>query len=140
VIGKRLSSNRMPQLGELELLLMEALWLAPDSDARTLLEHLPAANRPGLATVQTTLERLHRKELVSRERRRRSFFYSARIARAELMARLIGGVIRELHTGSLDPILSSFVDFADRISPGSLQRLEQLVQQRKQTRKEGSDV
>jgi len=139
MIGKRSSSNRMPQLGELELLLMEALWRTPGSDARSLLDDLPAANRPGLATVQTTLERLHRKALVSRERRVRSYHYSAQIARAELMARLIGGVIRELHTGSLDPVLSSFVDFADRISPGSLQRLEQLVQQRKQARKENSD-
>lgn len=48
-------------------------------------------------------------------------------------------MIRQLHTGSLDPILSSFVDFADRIDGDTLERLDELVQQRRQARLAGDE-
>jgi predicted transcriptional regulator len=123
-------SNALPRLGELELAVMEVLWVVPDCDAQTVRERLPAARRCSLSTVQSTLERLHRKALLSRRRERRAYLYRARLERAELLGRLLGGVIRQLHNGHLDPILSSFVDFADRMDERTLERLDELLQQR----------
>jgi len=123
-------SNALPRLGELELAVLEVLWAAPDSDAQTVRERLPARRRCSLSTVQSTLERLHRKELLSRSRESRAYIYRARLGRAELLGQLLGGVIRRLYDGQLDPILSSFVDFADRIDERTLDRLDELLQQR----------
>jgi len=129
-------SNSLPRLGELELTLLKALWANPDQAAASLQQSLPAANACSLSTVQSTLERLHRKALVQREKRGHAYLYRARLERSELLGRLLGGVIRQLHNGSLEPILSSFVDFADRFDDRTLERLDALVQQRLQRREE----
>lgn len=127
-------SNALPQLGELELALLEALWAKPEQSALRLQESLPRRQQSSLSTVQSTLERLHRKLLVSRLKQGHAYVYCARLGRAELLGKLLGGVIRQLHTGSLDPILSSFVDFADRMDEHTLDRLDELVQERRLAR------
>lgn len=130
-------SNTLPQLGELELAVMQSLWERAQQSASSLHQSLPPARQCSLSTVQSTLERLHRKRLVRREKRGHAYVYYPRLERAELLGQLLGGVIRKLHTGSLDPILSSFVDFADRIDDSTLDRLEELLQQRKRERQDG---
>ena len=127
-------SNALPRLGELELAVMEALWRESGQSAISLQQRLPSVRRSSLSTVQSTLERLHRKSLVSRQKQGHAYVYSARLERAELLGRLLGGVIRQLHTGSLDPILASFVDFAERMDESTLDRLDELVQQRRLAR------
>lgn len=131
-------SNTLPQLGELELALLQALWRRPDQSASNLHQGLPLLRRSSLSTVQSTLERLYRKQLVRRVKSGHAYSYCARLGRGELLGKLLGGVIRQLHTGSLDPILSSFVDFADRIDENTLDRLDELLQRRKQER-QGDD-
>lgn len=123
-------SNTLPQLGELELILLKALWDKSNQSAHNLTQGLPAANSCSLSTVQSTLERLYRKALVQREKQGHAYVYCARLGRSELLGKLLGGVIRQLHTGSLEPILSSFVDFADRFDEKTLEHLDDLVQQR----------
>lgn len=127
-------SNTLPQLGELELTLLQALWAQPEQSALRLQQSLPRSQQCSLSTVQSTLERLHRKLLVRRRKQGHAYVYCARLGRAELLGKLLGGVIRQLHTGSLDPILSSFVDFADRIDEDTLDRLDELVQKRRLSR------
>ena len=127
-------SNTLPQLGELELTLLKALWEAPDQSAHLLRQQLAPLHTCSLSTVQSTLERLHRKSLVQREKRGHAYVYRARLGRPELLGKLLGGVIRQLHTGSLEPILSSFVDFADRFDNETLDQLDALVQQRLEQR------
>ena len=127
-------SNTLPQLGELELTLLNALWESADQSAQILRKRLPASHASSLSTVQSTLERLHRKQLVQREKRGHAYVYRARLGRSELLGKLLGGVIRQLHTGSLEPILSSFVDFADRFDEQTLDQLDALVQQRLEER------
>lgn len=128
-------SNALPQLGELELALMEALWRDPEQSAAGLLQRLPESRRSSLSTIQSTLERLHRKALVQRHKQGHAYIYSAALARPELLGRLLGGVIRQLHTGSLDPILSGFIDFAERMDDSTLDRLDEMLQQRRLDRR-----
>ncbi|MEZ5502463.1 MAG: BlaI/MecI/CopY family transcriptional regulator [Halioglobus sp.] len=129
-------SNALPRLGELELTLLKALWRAPDQSALDLQRGLRAPHACSLSTVQSTLERLHRKSLVQRDKQGHAYLYRARLARGELLGSLLGGVIRQLHDGSLEPILCSFVDFADRFDEHTLERLETLVQQRLEQRED----
>ncbi len=123
--------NTLPQLGELELSVMESLWLSPGQAAKSIHVSLPTQQRSSLSTVQSTLERLYRKGLLERTKQGHAYTYFPKLKRSELLGRLIGGVIRQLHTGSLEPILSSFVDFADRMDDQTLDQLDELIQQRK---------
>lgn len=129
-------SNTLPHLGALELTLLKALWDTPDQSALKLRQRLRASPASSLSTVQSTLERLHRKGLVERDKCSHAYVYRARLGRAELLGKLLGGVIRQLHDGSLEPILSSFVDFADRFDDDTLEQLDALVQQRLERRRD----
>lgn len=137
MVDDRASGNTLPQLGALELRILELLWKSPDQSAKTLHQRLSAHRHLTLSTVQTTLERLHRKQILQRVKQGRSFHYRPVVKRYQLLGRFLGGVINQLHTGDLDPILSSFVEFADKIDIKSLDRLDELIQSRKRLRQSG---
>lgn len=132
MIRKRSSSNMLPNtLGELELGVLEALWQEPHLDAKAVCQRIPAIRQPSLSTVQSTLERLHRKALVSRSKTGHAYTYSARVSRANLLGRLMGDIIHLLHDGKLETILSSFVNVAADLDERSLADLEALIARKK---------
>jgi predicted transcriptional regulator len=82
------------QLGPLEERLLEALWERGHSTVRDLVE----AACPDLAytTVMTTLDRLFKKNLLSREVEGRAFRYAPRFTREELHREVAGEAFRQL--------------------------------------------
>lgn len=133
MIKKRSSSNVMPNtLGELELLVMEALWQQPHQDAKNVCSNIPRNKQPTLNTVQSTLERLYKKGLVDRIKSGHAYSYYASVSRSNLLARLMGDVIHLLHDGRLETILSSFVNVAADLDEKSLVDLEALIARKKQ--------
>lgn len=136
---RRSSHNTLPQLGELELALLELLWQHPGTGAKQLQRFLPSRLSAGLSTVQSTLERLHKKQLVERVKQRHAYRYTPSYNRSELMGRLIGGVIQKLHDGPADTILSSFVSAAATLDNDSLDRLQALIDQHRQKQEQSRD-
>lgn len=134
---RRSSSNTLAgsTLGERELRVMEVLWDNPGLDARGVVARLPG-RAPSLSTVQSTLERLHRKSLASRAKSGSSYRYTAAVSRSGLLARLMGDVIHLLHDGRAETILSSFVNVAASMDDSSLDALEELIARH---REEGDD-
>lgn len=128
MIKKRSSSNMLPNtLGELELGVLEALWQEPQLDAKEICQRIPSIRQPSLSTVQSTLERLHRKGLVARSKNGHAYAYSSSVSRSNLLGRLMGDVIHLLHDGKLETILSSFVNVAADLDDKSLADLEALI-------------
>ncbi|MDX1490679.1 MAG: BlaI/MecI/CopY family transcriptional regulator [Pseudohongiellaceae bacterium] len=142
MIKRRSSSNILPNtLGELELVVLEALWRKPHLDAKTVHESIPKGRRPSLNTVQSTLERLYKKTLVDRVKQGHAYTYFASVSRSNLLGRLMGDVIGLLHDGKLETILSSFVDVAVNLDECSLDELEQLIERKKKSiEEEGGDA
>jgi predicted transcriptional regulator len=133
MIKKRSSSNVLPNtLGELELLVMEALWQQPHQDAKNVCNNIPRARQPSLSTVQSTLERLYKKGLVDRIKTGHAYTYYSSVSRSSLLARLMGDVIHLLHDGRLETILNSFVNVAADLDEKSLNDLEALIAKKKQ--------
>lgn len=116
--------------------MLRLLWEHPEQDVKTIFAALPQGRHLSLNTVQSTLERLFRKQLLQREKRGRAYVYRPALDRGEFLGKLLGGVIAKVHTGTLSPILSGFVDFADSISDDSLSELEQLIAAKRQQREE----
>lgn len=120
---------------------MATIWRSPGVEAKEVQETLAARHHSSLSTIQSTLERLVRKGLLEREKRRHAFVYTAAVSRAELLGKLLKDVIRLLHDGSPDTILSSFVNAASHIDDSALDQLEQLIHhKRRQLGKEESDA
>lgn len=129
--GRRAHNTLPAALGELELLVMQTLWQNPDIDARTIATEIPGERTPSLSTIQSTLERLVRKGYLSRSKRRHAYYYSAEVSRGELLGSMLGDVIRLLHDGRSDTILSSFVSVADSLDETALDELEEMIRRKK---------
>lgn len=110
---------------------MEHLWSSGSGDAKTVHNKVGIRREISLNTIQSTLERLFRKKLLSREKVGHAYVYSATVQRGELMTRLINEVVNTLSDGTSDYMLSAFVDFAARTDESRLDRLEQLIAERR---------
>jgi predicted transcriptional regulator len=88
------SGGSLRQLGPLEQGLLEALWLRGTATVRELLQ----ASYQDLAytTVMTTLDRLYKKNLLTREAEGRAFRYAPRVTREELHREVAGEAFRQL--------------------------------------------
>jgi predicted transcriptional regulator len=115
-------------LGPLEARLLELLW--GRGEAATAGELQRAC--PGLAytTIMTTLDRLHRKRLLLRERAGRAYAYQPRCTRDHLLSELISGHVARLLGASQESrvVLSTLVRAVCDTDAGLLEQLEALVQ------------
>lgn len=105
--------SRAPILGELELDVMEALWQRDDSTAQQILDSLQERGI-GLSTVQSTLERLVRKQLLRRTKLSRAFVYSPVIEREQLIGLMMQQLASRLSHDRITPMISGFCAFVEK--------------------------
>jgi len=82
------------QLGPLEQRLLDAMWVRGSATVRELVEQ--DAHDLAYTTVMTTLDRLYKKNMLTREAEGRAFRYSPRLSREELHREAAGHALREL--------------------------------------------
>ena len=129
MLGLQKRRRRAPRLGARELALMEVLWnAARETTAQEVLEGMPAGDI-GLSTVQSTLERLHRKQLVSRKKLSRAYLYRARFTRQELISHLLLDITREIAGGDMQPVISGFITYLEEAPGGVDGALQAALQQ-----------
>jgi predicted transcriptional regulator len=118
-------------LGPLEWRTLEALWVreAPAS-VRDLTPEFPDI---AYTTLMTTLDRLHRKGVLTREKQGRAFVYRPRMSRSEFNSARAGDAVRAAlkNGGSLAPLASYLVDAVGDRDHELLAELEALVGHRR---------
>jgi predicted transcriptional regulator len=90
------ASASLSRLGPLEQRLLDALWERGHATVRDLLKREGACRDLAYTTVMTTLDRLFKKNLLSREVEGRAFRYAARFTREELHREIAGEAVRQL--------------------------------------------
>ena len=136
----RRSHSALPNsLGEVELKIMEQVWTEPGTDARSITSELNNAAPCRLSTVQAALERLVRKDCLRRKKCGHAYRYYAQQSRGELLGGMLKDVIRLLHDGQANTILSSFVNAAERLDDSALDELEMLIQRKRRDREQSHD-
>jgi predicted transcriptional regulator len=135
---RQVASDLQPFFGALEIRVLEALWAS--DGAQSVRDLQPRFSGIAYTTLMTTLDRLHRKGVLSREKSGRAFVYRTRCTRAALVAELAGdalGAAFGARAHDLRPILSFFVETVSREDRASLAALEQLVAERRKALKSG---
>lgn len=112
---------------------MDIVWrmgVASVRDVHRLLER-PVA----YTTLMTTMDRLFRKGLLTREKEGRAFVYEPAATRDELERELAAGLLHGLADGGarLDPILSNFVEAVGNLDGTALDELERLIREKRQS-------
>jgi len=131
---RRKSSGLASIFGALELRVLEALWRRGNGTVRDLCDDFPAA---AYTTLMTTMERLHKKGVLHRQKSGRAFIYQPINTRAELESGLITRAIQPLLSSeSARPVLSCFVDEVSRHDERLLDELERLVREKRRQQEE----
>jgi predicted transcriptional regulator len=115
--------------GPLEVQVLEAIWR--ERRPATVKDLHVSFPEFAYTTLMTTLDRLHKKGVLSRSKVSRAFVYEPRFARSELELRLAARSIEDFlgaarGTGAIEPLLSCFVDAVserDRLLLDDLERL-----------------
>jgi len=125
------------QLGPLEERLLEALWERGHATVRDLVDG--ACQDLAYTTVMTTLDRLFKKNLLSRQAKGRAFRYAPRFTREELHREVAGEAFRRLLDASPASSLplSYLVEILTERDAHLLDDLRQVVEaKRRQLRKD----
>ena len=116
-------------LGPLERAVLEQVWRA-DAEV-TVREVAQALPRPlAYTTVMTTLDRLHRKGLLSRRKDGRAFRYAPRGTPEQFAAGLLRRWLDRLGRRRVQPLLASLVDAVGEHDAALLPELQRLVREK----------
>lgn len=117
--------------GALELRVLDALWARPAP--ATVRDLAPAFTGIAYTTLMTTLDRLHRKGVLRREKTGRRFVYHPRLSRDELLSSVAGDALAAIlgpRAVELRPMVSFFVDAVRREDRDVLDVLDALIRER----------
>lgn len=115
-LGIKPRPARAPALGRRELAVLDILWQHGELAAQEVLMHLPTTSI-GLSTVQTTLERLCRKQLLIRCKSGRAYRYRAAISKADVVSKLLHDIAAEIAGGDTTVMVSGFMDYMAGAAP-----------------------
>ena len=111
--------------GELEAVVMDRVWSHDGPlTVRELFDELSRERAIAYTTVMSTMDNLHRKGWLAREKVGRAYQYWATVSRDEYTGDLMG----EALAASADRV-AAFRRFAERISPGEAEELRRALEQ-----------
>ena len=117
-------------LGELESAVMETLWTKPQQTVIDVEERLRSKRDIAHTTVLTTLDRMHRKGYLTRDKQAKAFVYSPRYTRNDFERMMAQQVLGALMGHSAETTLSTFVDLISD-DPGALDQLEAKIREKR---------
>jgi BlaI family transcriptional regulator, penicillinase repressor len=125
----------LPKLTKLELQIMDALWDRGASSIREIQEAFPERTRPAYTTVQTTVYRMERKQVVRRTKKiSNAHIFEAIVSRNAAQGRLIDELLT-LFGGRPQPVMAHLVE-SGRLTLQDVKEAEKSL--RKLSRKDKS--
>jgi predicted transcriptional regulator len=119
-------------LGELELIVMKALWGSRDgATGKEVWGEIKTSRKAALTTVLTVLDRLFRKGLVSKSKDESLLVYRPLITKEEYTKESAGKMLKNYMSLSSSSLLASFVDALDELHDGELDNLLALIEKKK---------
>lgn len=118
--------KRVRTLGDLEAEVMNIVWSCSPVTVKDVGDRL--SRERAYNTVQTTLDRLYRKDLLLREKQSHAFVYRPRLDRAEYHRLVMSEFFHEFLQNERGSVLAAFVDTAAGADIENLERLEELIQ------------
>lgn len=120
-------------LGELESAVMEILWSKTEQTVIEVEEKLRNKREIAHSTVLTTLDRMHRKGYLTREKQVKAFVYAPRYSREEFERLLAQEVLGALIGHFTEPALSTFIDLIGN-DDVALDQLEAKIREKRRQR------
>jgi len=126
VLRMRLDTVYEP-LGDLESAVMEVAWVLPTATAREVCDQLTGPRARAYTTIMTTMDRLHRKGLLTREKDGQAWRYRPALPKAAFERALADRLATEILALHGEAGLAAFVDAAARVDADLLDHLAALI-------------
>lgn len=126
-----MSPLSIPALGKLEVAVLECIWAEGELSAKEAHDTVGAQRGIALNTVQSAMERLYRKGLLSRVKASHAYRYSASVARPQLLANLINDVLGRFGNDSASSV-AAIVDAAEQFDKETLALIEAEIKNRRE--------
>ena len=129
---RRTSRELESFFGTLELRVLDVLWSHPG--AQSVRDVQPHFAGIAYTTLMTTLDRLHRKGMLERDKVGRAFVYRPRYTREVLRSRLASEALHAVfgdRAADFKPVLSFFIETISREDREALDALERLIESRR---------
>lgn len=120
--------------GDLQAEVMTAVWKLGEAKVEDVRELLPARSRRAYTTVQTVMNRLAERGLLTRERSGNAIVYRARYHEADYLAERIG---QRLAAASPSVRRQALVSLIEDLEPGDLDEVARLAPRIKRQRGKG---
>jgi predicted transcriptional regulator len=115
-------------LGELEKLVLNYFWLIDAADAKQVHAYFEKQRGGTLNTIQSTLDRLFKKGLLTRNKESHAFHYRAAKQRKAFIGQLIKDVTQDFTLADEDSVLTAFVSLSSELNEAQLDKLDELIQ------------
>ena len=110
-----------------ELAILKVVWERESATAREIRDRLyPDGTPSDHATVQKLLQRLEKKNLVSRNRRSFAHIFRAKVSRSTLAGRQLDAMAAKLTDGSMVPFIMHAVG-SPKLTPKERKEIRQLL-------------
>ncbi|HJN18302.1 MAG TPA: BlaI/MecI/CopY family transcriptional regulator [Armatimonadota bacterium] len=123
--GRR--SDRITDLGELQLDVLDALGRIGEGTVYDVLDAFPEDERPRYTTALTVLKALEKKGLVTHRTEDRAFVFRPAIEPGEVRTQLLGDVLKRVFRGSPGALVASLLD-TEAVTPDVLDELKSLIE------------
>ena len=120
------------QLGELEKQVLHYLWQHESADAKQVHQAFEKERGGSLNTIQSTLDRLYKKQLLSRFKQGQAFQYQAKVERHALIGQLIKNVTNDFVADDESSLVAAFSSMSSKFNESQLDKLEALIEQQRQ--------
>jgi predicted transcriptional regulator len=121
-------SGLTPLQGDLQLQVMRALWHLGEGSVEAVREALPHGYQGAYTTVQTVLNRLADRTLLSRARRGKMIVYRPVISEAEYLSQSIHRTLASASSDARHAALAELIGGLEREELSEIQRLAQLIE------------
>jgi predicted transcriptional regulator len=115
-----------PQLTQLELKIMEALWAQGRASIREIQETFPEKDRPAYTTIQTMVYRLEAKKAVRRVKKVGNFHVFEPVVSRDAAHRKLIDDLLALFGGSTQPVMAHLIE-SGKLTLEDVKEAEKLV-------------
>lgn len=127
-------STAPANLGELETAVMRVLWERDEATVNDVLESVEWSRPLAYTTVMTVLSRLTEKGFASREKRGRTFVYTAAVKQSGAASSALGRVIDRFFGGARAEAIAHLLSTDEDIDESDLAEMEEMIRRRREGR------
>lgn len=123
---KATRSNRITQIGELQLQVFDILHQLGEGTVYDVQDEFADAERPRYTTVLTVLRSLEEKGLATHRTEDRTYIFRPTVSSSELRRGVLQEVLERVFDGSPRDLVATLLD-ADGVTPQALDELKTLI-------------